>query len=133
MDHINSKTNIDDLKNAFTSFGYECGEISDESMIFKSKNINVRVSITKGKNFMFLSSFALKDGVELIDALKKANEINYALPSGNIAYKEGFFLFCFSLIRPFGMGIKGLENFIDYHLQLLPYVIEQHNLTEITK
>lgn len=133
MDHISPKTNIDDLKNALTSFGYECGEATEKSMVFKAKNINVRVSITAGKNFMFLSSFALKDDIELIDALKKANEINYALPSGNIAYKDGYFLYCFSLIRPFGMGIKGLESFIDYHLRLLPYVIEEHNLTELTK
>ncbi|WP_410756481.1 hypothetical protein [Citrobacter youngae] len=130
---ITPETNINDLKEMFVSFGYECSDLNDEGLLLKARNINVRVSITNGKNIMFLSSFILKADIPLIDALTKANEINYALPSGNIAYKDGHFLFCFSLIRPFGMGIKGLESFINYHLGLLPYIIEHHNLAEMTK
>ncbi|UKY36465.1 hypothetical protein [Pantoea dispersa] len=132
MHTINKETNIHNIRDMLIECKYDCKEVEDNAVIFELNGLRARVSMTSGKNLMFMILLNIKKDIPEIDILRKVNEVNYNIISGNFSYFEDYLLYCFSLIRPYGMGQKGFGAFVDYHFQLLPFTIENSNLNEIT-
>ncbi|ELY4125467.1 hypothetical protein SMY53_000534 [Cronobacter malonaticus] len=133
MDIINKKTTLDDIKKFLSENGYECDEVVENRLIFTIKGVKSSAAMMPSGNILFMITLQLKDGLNEYDVLKKVNEINFQIISGNLSVKDGVAMFCYTLIRPYGMGAKSFKEFVDYHTFTMSYIVEELGLSEITK
>jgi len=133
MDIITKATTMNDIKDFLSSNGYECDEVVDNSLIFKVKGVKSTAAMMPSGNIMFMVTLQLKDGLDEFETLKKINEINFQIISGNLSVKLNTVAFCYTLIRPYGMGAKSFGDFVDYHTFAMAYMVEELGLSEITK
>lgn len=133
MDIINKETTLHDIKGFLETNGYECEEVVGNTLIFKIKSVKSSAFMMPSGNIMFMVTLQLKDDLDELETLRKINDINFQIISGNLAVKDGIVAFCYTLIRPYGMGTKSFKEFVDYHTFAMSYVVEELGLSEITK
>ena len=133
MDIITHDTTLGDIKEFLSANGYECGEVEGNSLNFKNKGVKTTALMLPSGNITFMVHLQLKDDLDELETLKKINDINYKIISGNLSIQYESVTFCYTLIRPYGMGAKSFGNFVDYHTFAMSYMVEELGLSEITK